>query len=191
MDSFPSQPIGRYRVQQSTQPFNAQLSSASSANRATPAEPEFYGVYTGEYRVPIRDRIRHLRECESVPETLSRPDTPIPSKRATSGLLTPPMLLPSLPECPAAPSKKRTSGVRRVSQRQHETDEDILLDRKSIERTKKLAPFPFPGVRRQYVSITPESSQNTPLRQSWGPLELAQIDLKLQALLSATGEGER
>ncbi|KAI0454397.1 hypothetical protein F5B21DRAFT_504303 [Xylaria acuta] len=187
MDSFPSQPIGRYRAQQSTQRFNARGSGASPANKAN-AEPEFYGIYTGEYRVPVRDRVQRLRDRKSVPDASRRPDTPIPSKRTTSGLVTPPrtppMLLPSLPECPGAPPRKRVSRVRRLNQRQSETDEDILLDRKAIERTKRLAPFQ--GARRQYVNVTPD--RNTPLRQSWGPLELAEIDSRLQALLRVGGE---
>lgn len=70
-------------------------------------------------------------------------------------------------------------------QRQSENDEDILLDRKAVEKTTQTAPFH--RQRRQYVCVTPA---NTPLRQSWGPLELAQIDLKLQALLTINGEGD-
>ncbi|KAI8944432.1 hypothetical protein F4801DRAFT_585420 [Xylaria longipes] len=180
MDSFPSQRIGRHRVHQSTQ-RNAQSNGAFTLGEAN-SEPEYYGVYTGEYRIPISERVQRLRGCKSIPETLRRPDTPIPSKRTTSGLNTPSML-PSLPECPGAPRKKRVSRVRGLNQRQSETDEDILLDRKAIEKTKQLAPF---LARRQYVNVTPD--RNTPLKQSWGPRELSEIDLKLQALLRVSGE---
>ncbi|KAI0443184.1 hypothetical protein F4803DRAFT_516586 [Xylaria telfairii] len=209
MDSFPSQPLGRHRMQQSTKRSNAQISGA--APFANP-EPEFYGVYTGEYRAPVRDRVQLLRGGKSIPEKLlCRPDTPSPSKRllmtprmppsspkcpgaplrkrasgkpTASGLLTPPQtprMPPSSPKCPGAPLRK-SYVARWLGRRQSETaDEDILLDRKAVEETD-----PFRHRRRQYVCVTPA---NTPLRQSWGPLELAQIDSKLQALLDTGGEG--
>ncbi|KAI1753659.1 hypothetical protein F4782DRAFT_495259 [Xylaria castorea] len=153
------------------------------------ARAECYGVYTGEYRTPVRDRIRRLRNCKSVAEILRRPGTPIPSKRTTSGLLTPPRtppMLPPLPECPGAPSRKRVSRVRWLNQEQSETDEDIVLNRKAIEKMKRLASSL--GVRRQYANVTP--GRNTPPCQNWGPLELAEVDSKLLAFLRAGGEGD-
>ncbi|KAI0552860.1 hypothetical protein F4679DRAFT_581367 [Xylaria curta] len=154
MDSLPYQLIERYPVQQPTQRFSTRSSSTLSVSKAN-AKPEFYGVYT---------------------------DTPIPST-----LLTPPRTptrLPSIPECPGAPSKKGVSRVGQLKRRQSQTDEDILLDRKAIEIKKQMALLV--GVRRQYVNATPDL--DTPIRQSWGPLELAEIDSKLLAFLRASNE---
>ncbi|TRX97421.1 hypothetical protein FHL15_001699 [Xylaria flabelliformis] len=183
MDSFPCQPIGR---QQSTRRFNTRSSSTSSVSKKN-AKPEFYGVYTGEYRTPVRERVRRMRYYKSVAESLGDPDTPILSKRTFSSLLTPPRTptrLPSIPECPGAPSKKRVSRVHQLKRRQSKTDEDILLDRKAIEIKKRMAILV--GVRRQYVNATPDD--NMLLGQSWGPLELAEIDSKLLAFLRASDE---
>ncbi|KAI1745472.1 hypothetical protein F4680DRAFT_465415 [Xylaria scruposa] len=188
MDSFPCQHFERYEAQQPTQRFNIRSSSTLSVSKAN-AKPEFYGVYTGEYRTPIRERVQRLRYYKSVADTLSHPDTHIPSKCTISALLTPPQTptrLPSILECPEAPSKTRASRVSQLKRRQSQTDEDILLDRKAIEIKKRMAILV--GVRRQYVNATPDL--DTSIRQSWGPLELAEIDSKLRALLRASDEEE-
>ncbi|KAI0200590.1 hypothetical protein F4808DRAFT_460698 [Astrocystis sublimbata] len=180
---FPSQPTGPCRL---PQPIHISNSGGSNkpAKREANTPPEFSRVYTGEYRSPVRERVQRLRDEQVVSETVfPRPDTPYPNKHPNSDLATPPHTLPSTPKCPGAP-RKRVSRAR-LSQRQLDFEEDILLDRDATEQSKQQATFL--GQRLQEITATPE--KKTPLRQSWTPLDLAAIDTKLQALLNIKEDG--
>lgn len=176
------------------------LGNSSSGNKR--------GIYTGEYRTPFRERLQRLRGAVSkgyqpIPRPTAgiqaRPDTPIPatprrnnSKRDRSASpitpRTPPQqLMPSVPECPGAPRKVRRHPVFDLRHEENEDeedeeDDDILLDRRGHADTYGTMD---PAAARALMNT---AGRNSPLRQSWSPDQLAEIDETLRAWLKGEGE---
>ncbi|KAI3323683.1 hypothetical protein HD806DRAFT_543904 [Xylariaceae sp. AK1471] len=138
----------------------------------TSPEPTAKVVFTGESRVPLRERIQRMRSGKAtIPAPL------YPSKPSTSSPPRTPPIFVSVPECPPAPRKGKVHDIRRLSQHSDTDDDDVLLDRKANEQPAGT----FLDVSRRSGAITP--GRRSPLRQSWGPDQLAKIDAKLQELI--------
>ncbi|KAI0911692.1 hypothetical protein F4823DRAFT_560631 [Ustulina deusta] len=128
-------------------------------------ESDSRGIYTGESRVPFRERIQRMRRQKGVPKLVRR-DTPIPRKRiarspTSTAPRTPPMPT-SLPVCPGAPRKGKVSELRRSSPTQADADEDVLLDREATARARGELIFPD-------IGGCVAAGRRSPLRNSWGP----------------------
>ncbi|KAI1427907.1 hypothetical protein F5Y12DRAFT_791039 [Xylaria sp. FL1777] len=156
-------------------------------------EPNSRGIYTGESRLPFRERIRRMRDHSGVPTVpkLVRRDTPFPSKRTPSSSTgkapkTPPMPVSmSLPVCPGAPRKSKVSELCRSSPNEvYGDDEDVLLDRKANERVRRNALYP--DVVGGYVTPSRRSS----LRNSWEPDQPSEVSAQLRLLLDKFALGE-
>jgi hypothetical protein len=89
--------------------------------------------------------------------------------------------LPPRHECPGAPRKGKVYGLRRLSQYSAaaaaDDDDDVLLDRKANERPAGA----FLAAPLRSGAGTP--GRRSPLRRSWGPDQLADIDAKLHELI--------
>ena len=137
-----------------------------------------YTIYTGEYRQSFRERIQRLREQKGMPK-LQRRDTPIPRKRTSSSSSgNPPRTPPPMPvlisECPGAPRKGKVSELRRTSPIALNFNEDMLLDRKGIERAR---------ASPDGSGYATPTGRNSPLRNSWGPFQRAETIEDLRPLL--------
>ncbi|KAK5636612.1 hypothetical protein RRF57_012324 [Xylaria bambusicola] len=131
---------------------------ATPANETFP-ESNSRGIYTGESRQPFRERIQRMRDQKGTPK-IKRRDTPIPSKCTSSSSLSNPLRTPRPPMpvliCPGAPRKGKVGELHRTSPFSADFDEDVLLDREAIKRTRKdMSPSLDVGGRR------------SPPRNSW------------------------
>ncbi|KAI1148094.1 hypothetical protein F4825DRAFT_470731 [Nemania diffusa] len=161
MSSTPTQSTGDYRVRPSTPSFTERSSDTTPMSEEDPAPISKPTVFTGESRLCFRERIRRLRASASGPTTPPRTTTPAHEPA----------------EVPGAPRKARAFGLRRLSRDEDRTDEDILLDSKA-----KRAPAIIDVGRHRGYDTPVRDRSSSPLRQSWGPEEFAEIDAKLRAL---------
>ncbi|KAI1433203.1 hypothetical protein GGR50DRAFT_517285 [Xylaria sp. CBS 124048] len=189
MPSSQIQIARRVNVQQLAERFNKLNAGTPSTNEGdAETRPAHKAVLTGEFRVPLRERMQNLRlsqeETASVkPLQLSTP--PIPSAKSTQ---TPPPELAcmSVPECPGAPRANKVHDFFRKLGDEDDED-DILLDSKVNNTAKRgSAMFLEPAPRSTCRAVTPDGP--SPLRQSWGPGDLTEINAKLQALLEVDAE---
>jgi hypothetical protein len=166
MSSSTSPTTGNSVVRQWTEHFNS-LSTLELTAKT---------IYTGESRVPLRERVSRMRDGK-IP-VLLRLGTPMLSKQTWRSLAeprTPPPALPPVPVCPGAPRKGKVYELRRDDE--DEDENDVLLDRKAYQSAKRPGSTLL-GVSRRSYAVTP--GRRSPLRKSWGPDQLAKIDAKLQ-----------
>ncbi|GAP83730.1 hypothetical protein SAMD00023353_0501250 [Rosellinia necatrix] len=157
------------------------------------------GVYTGEHREPLREWIRRMCSEKRGPASPPRPVTPppeppaTPSKRSGSGGAerprTPPP--PPSPECPGAPRKGRPINIRRLDlSRRDEIDEGIFLDRRANGTVARPTPDFMSPMQRSGGGggggATP--GRSSPLRQSWSPDQLYEVDARLHKWLRDDSE---
>ncbi|KAI0602252.1 hypothetical protein F4775DRAFT_602220 [Biscogniauxia sp. FL1348] len=146
-------------------------------------------TYTGEFRVPLRERVRLMRLSGG---SIERPHTPIPGPASPAAPRTPPhrATLPSVDECPGAPRKARKYRLLSSSSEEGEDNEDeidILLDRRAnrlrasqfgmelLERPQiRIAGANNEGVKGPLGSAAP--ARESPLRNSVTRDELAALD---------------
>ncbi|KAI8634093.1 hypothetical protein F5Y19DRAFT_470265 [Xylariaceae sp. FL1651] len=164
-------------IRQLTQRFKL-LSISNSVTGEQIVEPKARVVFTGESRIPLRERIQRMRGGQAIPTAL-RPGTTLPTLYTLASIKTPetsPTLAP-IAECPGAPRKSKVHELRHLGQRKE--DDDVLLDRQAYLGAKTPTGF----VDRSLRSDVTTPSRRSPLLQSWGSDELAEIDAKLEALL--------
>ncbi|CAJ2511116.1 Uu.00g067410.m01.CDS01 [Anthostomella pinea] len=127
-------------------------------------------LFTGEYRTPLRERVQKMPEAADSNTTAARPGTPLP-KRSSSSLRTPTLpSLPSVRECPDAPTKKgKVFDLRRqFAQDSGSADkEDVLLDRRANKQGAALAKkLTIDNAHERRVSGMVTPGRGSPLRHS-------------------------
>ncbi|KAJ2988571.1 hypothetical protein NUW58_g3744 [Xylaria curta] len=113
MDSFQSQSVKLPRFQMPTEALKSHV-PFTSLTKETSIKPVIYGIYTGEYREPLRERVHRMRNGRHALTPL-RPDTPMPSKHTSSSSTKIPVTpsdLQSIPQCPRAPLKNKANELR-------------------------------------------------------------------------------
>ncbi|KAI1639379.1 hypothetical protein F4809DRAFT_139587 [Biscogniauxia mediterranea] len=171
-------------------------------------------TFTGEFRVPLRERVRLMRLSG---EPAERPRTPIPGPSSPCATMprtprTPPhqATLPSVDECPEAPRKankyrllshKKSSGSSEGEDEDDEDDDvDILLDRRAnrlraSQLGMKLPERPQISIaganeRVKKAALGSAPARESPLRNSVSRDELTTLDILFFARLGLDSDDD-
>ncbi|KAI0009286.1 hypothetical protein F4779DRAFT_377760 [Xylariaceae sp. FL0662B] len=176
----PTPPQTPSRVRELSQHFD----SLASEDGVTPSSPSpRTPIYTGENRVPIRERLRRIRDRAAGRRGTTRNPPRTPSPQIAGELA-----------CPGAPSKKRDPRLQRVSDGNSSSSEedDVLLDRRANSR-------PDAAVSRKlFVDVANERRQSgdtepgraSPLRNSISADEMSELMAGFEALRKRDRERE-
>ena len=135
--------------------------------------------FTGDGRMPVRERIHRMRGQTSAPG-LAQQDTTSAAAghRAVSEAPKTPTRPDSALECPGAPRAKGTvSQLRRMSAIPLDFRENVLVDREVNERCAERGPLFLD------VSGSAVQGKRSPLRNSWEPETASDIASSLYQLL--------